>query len=61
MPAYFGLDIGSSSIKLAHIDGKKVNALGIANNTLGKNVMEMTNPERIGLVESLKVLMKDWI
>lgn len=59
MPAYFGLDIGSSSIKLAHIDGKKVNALGIANNTLGKNVMEMTNPERIGLVESLKVLMKD--
>lgn len=59
MPAYFGLDIGSSSIKLSHVDGKRVNALGIANNTLGKNVMAMTNPERIGLVETIKVLIKE--
>lgn len=59
MPAYFGLDIGSSSIKLAHIDNRRVNALGIANNTFGKNVMAMTNAERIGLVESIKTLIKD--
>jgi type IV pilus assembly protein PilM len=59
MPAYFGLDIGSSSIKIAHIDNKKVNALGIANNTIGKNVMAMSNAERIGLVESIKTLIKD--
>lgn len=59
MPAYFGLDIGSSCIKLAHIDGKKVNALGIANNNAGKNLMEMNNTERLGVVETLKSLLKD--
>lgn len=59
MPAYFGLDIGTSSIKLAHVNNKKVSALGIANNTLGKNIMAMSNAERIGLVESVKTLIKD--
>lgn len=59
MPAYFGLDIGTSSIKLAHIDNRKVIALGIANNTNGKNVMAMSNAERIGLVESIKELIKE--
>lgn len=59
MPAYFGLDIGTSSIKLAHIDNKRVNALGIANNTIGKNLMAMSNAERISLVEIIKVLIKE--
>lgn len=59
MPSYFGLDIGSSSIKLAKLNGNRIEGLGIANNSVGKNLMAMSNAERIGLVESLKILIKD--
>jgi len=59
MPAYFGLDIGTSSLKLAHVEGKKVHSLGLANNTQAKNVMEMNNAEKIALVELVKHLVKD--
>jgi len=58
MPA-FGLDIGTSSLKLAHVDGKKVLSLGLVANSLGKNVMEMTNAEKITLVESIKKLVSE--
>ena len=59
MPAYFGLDIGTSSFKLAHIDGTKVVCLGIANNSQGKALADMANSEKISLVESLKIMMKE--
>ena len=59
MPAFFGLDIGSSSIKVAHVEGKKVSGIGLISNAQGKNVMQMNNAEKISLVESLKMLYKD--
>ena len=59
MPAYFGLDIGSSSIKLIHADEKRVISLGIVANAQGRNVMDMTNAEKIALVESIKQLVSE--
>lgn len=59
MPAYFGLDIGSTSIKLVEIDGKRVKTIGIGTNTFGKNVVMMTNTEKISLTDSLKSLLKE--
>lgn len=59
MPAYFGLDIGSTSIKIFHLDGKNVRGVAIANNAMGKGLMEMNNSERIGVVETIKQLYKE--
>jgi len=59
MPAYFGIDIGTSSLKLAHIEGKKIFSLGLLNNPQGKNVMEMNNAEKIALVEVIKQIYKE--
>lgn len=59
MPAYFGLDIGSSSVKLAHFDGGKFKSLGMVVNQAGKNLMEMTNPERLALVETVKAMISE--
>jgi len=59
MPAYFGLDIGTSSIKLAHVDGKKVVSLGLINNPQGKRVMEMDSAGKMALIEVIKQLVKD--
>lgn len=59
MPAYFGIDIGTSSLKLARVDGKRVISLGLVNNTLKKNVMEMNNAEKIQLVDIVKQLIKE--
>ncbi len=59
MPAYFGLDIGTSSLKLAHVEGKRIISLGLTNNTQAKNVMEMNNAEKIALVEAIKQLVKE--
>lgn len=59
MPAYFGLDIGTSSIKLACVDSKKVKGIALGNNASGKSVMQMTNSEKITLVDALKTLYKE--
>lgn len=59
MPAYFGLDIGTTSIKLAQIDGKTVKSVGIVSNNIGKDVMAMTNQEKLVLVDLLKNLVKE--
>lgn len=59
MPAYFGLDIGSSSVKLAHFDGGKFKSLGMVVNQTGKNLMDMTNPERLALVEIVKTMISE--
>ena len=59
MPAYFGLDIGSTSIKVVQSDGSRVRVLGIAVNPFGKNVSMMTNSEKINLTNNIKVLLKE--
>lgn len=59
MPAYFGLDIGSTSIKLIHTDGSRVKYIGIGLNQFGKNISAMTNSEKISLTDSLKTLIKE--
>lgn len=59
MPAYFGLDIGSTSVKLAYSDGNNIKALGLAVNNLGKDVMVMTNQERLLMVDIIKNLVKE--
>ncbi len=59
MPAYFGLDIGSTSIKLIQVDGSRVKMIGIGGNPFGKNIMAMTNSEKITLTDSLKTLIKE--
>ncbi len=59
MPAYFGLDIGSTSIKLMYVDGKRVKFVGIGQNQFGKSISAMTNSEKISLTDSLKLLIKE--
>jgi type IV pilus assembly protein PilM len=59
MPAYFGLDIGSTSVKLIQVDGSRVKVIGIGANPFGKNIMGMTNSEKITLTDSLKNLIKE--
>lgn len=59
MPAYFGLDIGSTSIKLIQTDGNRVKTIGIAPNQFGKSVSALSNAEKIGLTDALKALLKE--
>ena len=59
MPSYFGLDIGSTSIKLIQSDGARVKYVGIAQNPFGKSISAMTNAEKISLTDSLKLLLKE--
>lgn len=59
MPAYFGLDIGSTSIKLIQTDGNRGKVLGLAQNRVGKSIANMNNSEKIALTDDLKVLVKE--
>lgn len=59
MSAYFGLDIGSTSIKVIQSDGSRVRVVGIGANPFGKNISLMTNSEKISLTDSIKSLLKD--
>jgi type IV pilus assembly protein PilM len=56
MSAHFGLDIGSTSIKILKIDGKRVSAV-VASNASGKTLMTMNNAEKIALANQLKELI----
>jgi type IV pilus assembly protein PilM len=58
MSAHFGLDIGSTSIKLLKSEGKKISAISMAQNSAGKNLLEMTNAEKIALADQLKLMIK---
>ena len=58
MAAHFGLDIGSTSIKILKIDGKKISAVVVAANPSNKNLMAMNNAEKIALADHLKELIK---
>ncbi len=59
MAAYFGLDIGSTSIKVIQSDGRRIKTAGVGINPYGKSVSLMTNSEKIALTDSLKTLLKD--
>lgn len=59
MPAYFGLDIGSTSIKAIQSDGSRVKILGIATNPFGRNISALTNSEKISLTDNIKNLLKE--
>ncbi len=59
MPAYFGLDVGSTSVKLIQTDGNRVLNIGIGPNPLGKNIPAMTNTEKIAFTDHLKSLIKE--
>lgn len=59
MPAHFGLDIGSSSIKLLEIKGKEVESIGMAVNPLGKNSLDLLPREKNQLAEAVIGLIKE--
>ncbi len=58
MPAHFGLDIGTTSIKIVKSDGKKISGIVVANNPAGKNLMSMSNAEKIALADQIKEMVK---
>jgi type IV pilus assembly protein PilM len=56
MPAYFGLDIGTSSIKVARVNGNKV-SVGICANPLGKSFDKVSLSEKEVLIKAIKDLL----
>lgn len=56
MPAYFGLDIGTNSIKIARVNGNKM-SVNICANPLGKSFDKVSISERETLVNSIKGLL----
>ncbi|HSV94775.1 MAG TPA: type IV pilus assembly protein PilM [Spirochaetia bacterium] len=58
MSAHFGLDIGSTSIKILKTDGKRVSTISVAINMSGKTLVAMSNAEKITLADQLKDLIK---
>ncbi len=58
MAAHFGLDIGSTSIKILKSDGKKISGVSIVQNNAGKSLLAMSNAEKIALVDQIKTLVK---
>ena len=59
MPAHFGLDIGSSSIKLLEVKGKEVVSIGMAVNPIGKNDLNLVPKEKNQLAEAVSGLIKE--
>lgn len=58
MAAHFGLDIGSTSIKIVKVDGNKISSISVAVNSSGKTLTTMNNAEKIALADQLKDLIK---
>jgi len=58
MPDYFGLDIGSSSIKVARVKGKDV-TVGLAMNPLGKLGVDFPAVEKEALVSTIRKLIDE--
>ena len=58
MAAHFGLDIGTTSIKILKYDGKRVSVALVSQNSFGKSLMAMSNAEKIALAGQLEVLIK---
>ena len=60
MPAYFGLDIGSSSIKILELKGdKKVESVGMAVNPVGRSDVDLPGEQRAKISEVIKGLLKE--
>jgi type IV pilus assembly protein PilM len=60
MPAYFGLDIGSSSLKIVELKGnKKIEAVGMAVNPIGTSDLDLSSEQRMKMVEAVKGLIKE--
>lgn len=57
MAAHFGLDIGSTSIKVVKSEGRKISAISVISNPTGKNLIAMSNAEKIALVDQIKEMM----
>jgi len=59
MSAHFGLDIGSTSIKLIDLNGDKAEAVGIAANPIGKVGVDLVHKEKLLLAEEIKKLISE--
>src|SRR3989344_2961154 len=57
MPAFFGLDIGSSSVKLVQLSGKTVTVSAIAANPVGKVGVDLVPVEQASLIEVVKNML----
>lgn len=57
MPAYFGLDIGSSSIKLIELSGKSVSLAAIGANPSGKVGVDLIPADQNSLIEAVKAML----
>ena len=59
MPAFFGLDIGSSSVKLVQLSGKTVAVSVIAVNPVGRVGVDLVPVEQSSLTEVIKNILAD--
>lgn len=57
MPAFFGLDIGSSSVKLVQLAGTTVAVSAIAANPVGKVGVDLVPVEQTSLLETVKNML----
>lgn len=57
MPAFFGLDIGSSSIKVVGLSGKNVEVAAMAVNPTGKVGVDLVPADQAALLEAVKGLI----
>jgi len=58
MSAHFGLDIGSTSVKIIKTDGNKVSVVAVGVNSSGKTLMTMNNAEKITLADEIKEMLR---
>ncbi len=58
MAAHFGLDIGTTSIKVLKINGKSVSTVVMAQNAANKTITAMNNAEKIALADQLKEMFR---
>lgn len=59
MAKQFGIDIGTSTIKILVVDGDRVKRIGIMNNRWGKLFTVMSNSERIQFTDEVKKMMQE--
>lgn len=59
MAKYFGLDIGTTTIKIVQATENKINKIGIIPNKFGKSFSVMSNSERISLTDDIKKIISD--
>lgn len=57
MPAFFGLDIGSSSIKLIQLSGKNVSSAVISANPTSKIGVDLVPAEQNSLMDAVKAML----